>query len=287
MVSFKSDNGVNIMRVAETRATQKVLIDDMSQTTGWVASGTASTPIVDSTYFYQSPASLRFNATGSGTATLTKTLTNPLSISSYEDVGVVFLAFELPTSTNLTSIELRLGSSATNYNSVTATHGFLGAWQSDTFFLVAFDLSQSSQVGTPNFSAINYVQINIAHTATITNTRVGYLFISLPTPYEILFQSAAIFSHNGTLSNTITDDNDTIILNDAAYTIYEHEAAFTVALQSTGRLGAGVMDGISQVLHGIKGPGGAIVQMGLYDQYRADNPSEELRMVGNYYNDSN
>jgi hypothetical protein len=279
MVTFESNNVSPIMRIAQNKAKQCAMIDQMSATTGWVATGSASTPVVDNSVFYEEPGSLRFTLTGSSTGILTKTLSNSLSLSTYEDVGVVFLALRIPVGTNLSSIVLKIGSSASNYNSVTATQAFLGAFASDEWQLVSFDLSTASQVGTPNFSAINYIQISVAHTATITNARVGNLFMSLPSPHDIYFQSAAIFNVNGTLSNTITDDNDIVNLNDSAYTIYEHECALTVALQSGGKFGAGTVGMLDGILNGKAN------DIGLYARYRADNPSEELRSVGNYYND--
>lgn len=277
MITFESNNVTPIMRIAQNKATVRASIDQMSATTGWVASGSAGTPVVDNTVFYESPGSLRFTLTGSSTGILTKTLSNSLSLSTYKDVGVIFLALRVPSGTNLSSIEVRLGSSSTNYNNVTSTRGFLGAWTANEWLLVAFDLAGASQTGTPNFSAINYVQIRLAHTATMVNVRVGGIFMCLPSPHDILFQSAAIFNVGGVLSNTIVDDNDIVNLNDSAYTLFEHESALTVALQSGGKFGEGTVGMLDGILNGKPN------DIGLYARYRADNPSEELRSVGSYY----
>lgn len=279
MVTFESNNVTPIMRISQVKAKARAIIDQMNAITGWTASGSASTPVLDETVFYEDPASLRFTLTGSSTGILTKNLTNALSISSYEDVGVIFLALRVPSATALTSIEVRLGSDASNYNNVTETEGFLGAWTANEWLLVAFDLSGASQTGTPNFSAIDYIQIRFTHTSTMTNVRVGGVFICLPSPHDILFQSAAIFNVNGVLSNSITSDEDIINLNDAAYTLYEHESALTVAIQSGGKFGQGVVGMLDEILNGKSN------DIGLYARYRADNPSEELRSVGSYYNE--
>lgn len=277
-VTFEWDKGVPIIRIAQNKAQERVILDNMTDDDGWVASGTASNLIVDETVFYDAPASLRFALTGSGTGLLTKTLNNTLDISEYEDVGVAFLVMRIPdgaTATNLTSVSIKIGSSDSNYDSVSDTEGFLGAWRAGEFLFVALGLSASTPTGTPDWSSIDYIQVGFAHTGTFTNMRVAGLFISLPSPHELIFQTTAIFLNDGTVSKDITDDNDEIILGDAAYNLYEHECAIGVIEQSGGSRGTGIGKTYNDKLHNR--------DYGLYPKYRADNPSEELRSTGSYY----
>jgi hypothetical protein len=279
--TFQYQNGQPIIRIVAPFPTQQVIINPMTSTTGWTAAGTASNLMQDSTNYYQTPASLRFNIT-TGLGTLTNTLQSPLSMSSYEDVGVVFLAIQIPTgatATNLTNIELKLGSDGSNYDALTVTSGFLGSWVSGEWLLVAFDFSGATSTGTPNWASIQYVQVSLTVAGAFTNFRVGGLFMSLPTPAQILYQSAAIFLASGTTAPTvqITNTTDEIILTDPAYNIYLFESANAV-LQNTG---AGASDAttikINQILHGFG------EQLGLYQIYRGDNPSQEIRTVGSWY----
>lgn len=289
--TFQYQNGIPTIRIVAPFPTQQVVIDLMTSIgtspNAWVASGTASGLVQDITSFYQSPASLRFNL-ATGTGLMTKALQSPLSMSSYQGVGVAFLAIEIPTgatSTDLTSISLKLGSDSSNYNIVSATTGFLGAWTSGQWLLVAFDFSTASTVGTPNWSAIAYAQISLVAGNNFVNFRLGDLFISLPSQAQILYQSAAIFLPTGSTSpaTTISSDNDTIILTDPAYNLYQYECALSV-LQNTG---AGASDDssnkINSILHGVRARNGVVVQLGLYDLYRGDNPSQQLRSTGSYY----
>jgi len=282
MATFEYSNGVPIIRIESTQTIPKVELDTMSSTTGWTAGGSASGLTQDTAVYYQQPASLRFTLTGSSTGTLTKTLSSSLSISSYEDVGVAFLAIRIPdgaTASNLTSIALRLGSSDSAYDEVSDTDGFLGAWVAGEWLLVAFDFASSTSTGTPDWSAIDYIQVRLAHTGTFTNFRVGGLWISQPSPSQIVFQSAAIFIPSGstTALTTITANTDTIILNDPAYTIYEYEGAVAVLLQTGASESSPILQSFKNKLYG-EGS-----DSGLYVHYRGDNPSEELRTVGNYY----
>lgn len=288
MSTFQYNNGTPIIRVVAPFPKQQNIIDPMNATTGWVASGTASGLTQDSTVFYGAPASLRFTVTGLGTGILTKTLTSSLNLSQYQNVGVAFLAIRIPdgaTATDLATVSLKLGSSSTNYNLVTQTSGFIGSWVSGDWLLVAFDYSGGSTVGTPNWSAINYVQVLMGTLSTMVNFRVGGLFISLPAPAQILYQSAAIFLASGTTTTTttITADTDSIILNDAAYTIYEYEGAIAVCSQTGGTAGSAMIQTFQNILHGVRARNGAVIEPGLYDLYAGDNPSQELRTVGSYY----
>ncbi len=284
--TFQYENGVPIIRIKAPFPVQQVNIDRQNEigTTpnAWVAGGTASSLAVDYTNYYQAPASLRFNLT-TGAGTLTKTLQSSLSMSNYEDVGVAFLAIQIPngaTATDLTSIDLKLGSNSTNYDLVNSTQGFLGAWVSGQWLLVAFDLSASTSTGTPNWSAIQYVQATLNVSGAFTNFHVGGLFMSLPSPAQILYQSSAIFLATGTTDTTtaITANTDTIILTDPAYNIYLFESALAV-LQNTG---AGVSDATSIKMNQIL-DGNGRTDIGLYARYRGDNPSQEIRTSGSWY----
>jgi len=277
MVAFEYIQGAGIMRVSTPNAFPRAILDPMSATTGWVAAGSASAVVLDQTVYYEAPASLRSTLTGASTGTYTKTISTQ-NLSTYEDVGVVFLAIYTPSATNLTSITLRLGSSASAYDSVTATTGFIGSWIANDWTLVAFDFAGSASTGTPNWSAINHAQIRVTTAGTITNFRLGGMFIALPAPHEVLFDSAALFlTSGGSPSSTITADADLILVGDAAYTIYEYEAAKAVAMQMSGGVYTNQIKGFDEVLLGEGN------ELGLYARYRADNPSESLRQVGTYY----
>lgn len=275
-VAFEYKDGVGIMRVSSPYPMQRAIIDTMTETAGWTAAGSASGLAQDSVVYYSAPASLRFTLTGSSTGTLTKAVQQQ-NLSVYQGVGVVFLAVYAPDVTNLTSISIKLGSSAAAYTEVTETEGFLGAWIANDWLLVAFDLAGATDTGTPDYTAIDYFQVSIAHTGTITNFRVGGVWVSYPSPHEVLYQSNAIFKASGQApSTTITDDNDEIILNDAAYVIFEHESAIAIANQDTSTDSAQ----IQKFRTTVDDP-----KEGLYNHYRGNNPSQQLRQIGNWYSD--
>lgn len=272
-LTFENNKGTGIVRVASPKPATRAILDSMSEDTDWVAAGSASGLAEDETVYYDSPSSLRFNLAGASTGTLTKTITAQ-DLDKYEDNAVGFLAIRTPSASNLTSIAVRVGSDSSNYDQVSTTEGFLGAWTANEWLLVAFDFSGATSTGTPDWDAIDYIQVRVTHAATMTNFRVGGFWLSLPSPHEIHYQTAAIFLRSGALAKTITDDNDEIILNDAAYLLYEYECAVIIAEQSSG----GNLDGVAL---GYKNK----LKNELYPQYYANNPSGQVRVIGNWADD--
>lgn len=285
-ISFEFRKGTGIMRIVSARSKPKIELDSMTDDTGWTLGGSASGLAEDTTVLWQDPASLRFTLTGASTGTLTKTISQ-VDLTDYVGVGVVFLAFRTPSASNLTSFSIKIGSTsglATNYYQVSSvTTGFLGAWTAGEWLLVALDLANATIVGTPVATAIKYVQLSIAHAATLTNFYVGGLWIALPNPNTLIYSSAAFFlASGGSPSQTIQNNNDTVILNDAILAIYEVECAITVAKQQGGTLASGVLGGLKEILYGVSNDPNVL---GLYQIYRAENPSQKLAVTNNWYDD--
>lgn len=284
-LTFETENGTNLMRLKSRFATLRIVIDPMAETDDWVVGGIASLLTQDVSFYYTSPASLRLKLTGAGVGYIEKTLDQNIDLTSYLNVGVGFLSLELPT-LNLSSVKIRLGSDNSNYYEITAIQGQLGAWTAGEFLDTPFDLSTATTVGTPDITKIDYVRLTFTTTGTIINLRCGYLWISLPSQHKVLFTTSGIFSANGgIISNYISSDDDIILLNDAAYNIYEHESAVSVGLQEGGTVANGTLSTINALLNGARARNGQVIQLGLYDKFRADNPSEDIRLVGNWYED--
>lgn len=279
-VDFEYEKGVGLMGIKSPVPLPKVVLSTQNEASDVTAGGSAGTPVTDTVNYWQEPASIRFNLTGASTGTITQVI-DSTDLSDMEGVGVAFLAIQTPSADDLTSIEVRIGSDstgATNYIAMTETEGFLGAWQADQWLLVAFELSAGTETGTVDYEAITYTQARITTGATINNFRIGGLWVSMPSINEILYQSSAIFRTSaGALSQSITSDGDTIVLNDAAYTLFEYESALTISLQQGGSLASALVQSIRALLYGSGD------DVGLYNRYRADNPSAVLRTLDSYY----
>lgn len=276
-VTFENNMGIPIMRVVENTSRVKAVLDSMNDTTGWTAT-TATSLAEDLAIYYQAPASLRFNLPALGSQGYIEKAISTFDMTDYEGVGVVFLAVYLPSATAITSIGVRIGSDSSNYFTVTATSGMLGAWKANEWTILALDLASATETGTVDIEHVDYARIFVNYDGTaLTNVRIGSFFISMPAPYELLYGTASIFKVSNTLSNTITDDNDELVLNDASYVLFEYECALTIAVQSGGTLASGLVQMYRTMLYD--------PNTGLYARYRANNPSQQIREVGNYYED--
>lgn len=282
MATFAYSNGTPIIRIVTSVTPPQLILDTMTSIDGWTAGGDVTDLVDDPSFFYQQPGAMRFNLDGSTTqGYLEKTIT-AVDLTAYQGAGVVFLAIELPTE-DFTSFVVRIGNDSSNYYEVSNTVGFI-VNMVEEFFLVAFDLSLASTVGSPDITEIDYVRVIFNYNGDAqTNVRVGDLFISLPSPNQILYSSAGFFLVDEVVSTSITTDADEIILNDAAYTIYEYECALAILQQTGGASGDSTMASINAALNGARARNGTIVQYGLYDLYRAENPSEILRSSGSWY----
>lgn len=279
--TFEYQNGTPIIRIVSNRSQQKVLLDSMNNATGWGFAGNISQPIVDTSTFYAAPASLRFNMT-SGSGSLSKMIAST-DLTQYNGVGVAFLAIDLPVGADITkfsSIKLTLASSGGSAY-VTSTAPFVGTWTTGSFVLVPFDFSTMGTSGTLNWSGVTQVTLDLVTTGNFVNLRVGNLWITMPTQMQILAQTAAIFKAVGGSSRTnIVDDADEVILNDAAYTIFTYEVAKTITQQMGATLSSDTIQTFDNILWGDNR------RTGLYQAYRGDNPSEEIRQVGSYYDNN-
>jgi len=279
MLDLEYDKGIGVIGISSNVPLPRVILSGMTNADDFTAGGSASGLVTDTVNYYEQPSSLRFNLSGSSTGTITGDISS-VDLSTYEGVGVVFLAIETPSVADLTSITARVGSSSGDYVAITETEGFLGAWTANNWLLVAFDLAGASETGTVDWTAIDYLQVRIAHTASINNFRLGGMWVSMPSLNEIIYQTAAIFKNLTTsvLSQSITSDNDLIILNDAAFSILELECAKTVALQMSGGAYTTQIQGFDDILTSAKDP-----MNGLYARYAANNPSTQLRQIDSYY----
>lgn len=278
--TFEYNNGTPIIRIQTPQTIPQIIIDSCNSDNGWVESGTISNLTTSQAIYYQNNAALRFKVSN-GIGNLTKTLQSVILAENYENVGVAFLALQIPQDvSNLTNITLRLGSDGSNYSYVTVTNPFIGDFENNLWQLVAFDFASSTVIGNPDWSNLQYVEVIFNVSGDINNVYIGDIFMSLPSPAQILFQTAAIFlpQNSTTPKNSITNNNDQIILNDAAYNIFLYEGALSILENTSGGMGDSFTARLLNKLNGM-GPN----DLGLYAMYRGDNPSQELRQTQNWY----
>lgn len=190
---------------------------DNAITEGWVGSGDANTLAEDNNIFTQGSGSLSFNITpSSGTATLTfATFPQTTFTDWFQQQAWVMLDIWF-TTTNFTSVQLKLQSSTGNYYNISVTNNADGtAWTANQWNTVAFKLSNAAIVGSPKNSAINYVQINFVEGLTFTaqtSMRVDNMTLVIPDYVDLIYYS----NYKCTNGNTGALQKDFINTNDVA-----------------------------------------------------------------------
>jgi len=139
MFTMNFDSSVKTLRINAPFLNPPVILNQIEAiaTNGtWATGGTASGLTVNNTNYVQGAGSLQFNTTV-GTGYIENSTMTPIDLSDYTNQSSLFVWVYVPTGANLTSVNLRFGSSSANYYSVTVT-----ANQQGTAFANGWNLCQ-------------------------------------------------------------------------------------------------------------------------------------------------
>ncbi len=240
----------------------------------WAAGGTASNLAVNNTNFVQGAGSLQFDVT-TGAGYLQNSTMTAVDLSTYLNQASFFAYVYIPTGSQLTSVELRIGSSATAYYSLTVTQNQQGVSFANGWNLCQFTWASMSTTGSPSSSAINYARITLNMTGgTNTACKVNGLDSILGSILEYEYYSKYLFrdSSTGAYQETVTDDSNLINLDTESFNLLFNLVAF-YSLQQQQGLDALFYDGNFF---------GQQYQQGL-ERYKAMYKSEVQKPQSSYY----
>lgn len=214
------------------------------------------------------------SASGTNTAGIEKAFTTSVDLSDNEDIGTGFLDIFIPNGlvTEMSSIRLRWGSSSGNYWEVTSSTCFNGQEFSRGKNVVAFPWSSASETGTPDSSAIDYVQILVSYgsgQADVSLIAIQDLRFANPTEYTHEYYSSRFTRSNaGTLQDEFSADDDYSLLED-----FEDDM---------------LIQGVVAEIHALKGnyndSARATTKYGvIYEQMTNNKPSEKQKPSQTYY----
>jgi hypothetical protein len=155
-------DGSSIIRQVDVYYASYKLLSDMEDVDNWVETGDGA--LSDNTGgFPDGTDTLRNTYTFSGgTSSVADSTTNHGDLSNWIgascNTGYVSLFAKFSDYTNVTSVELRIGSSSVDYRSVTVYSG-IDYTTNNKFFPLDFGLSGGSATGTPNGAAVDYVAL--------------------------------------------------------------------------------------------------------------------------------
>lgn len=272
------NTGVKSIRIEAPFLTAPVTLTDTSTTTGWTATSGADSITLDQTNNVAGGGALVFNLLASVSSGHVDISTlSAVDLSAYTNIGTGFLWVYMPTGSSITSIDVRWGSSSSNYYhySVTTTqqgNSFVNGWN-----LIALPWVSATKVGTPTETAYTYVRVTPSYNSTLqTGFKICNLTFALGYYFELQYYSKYLFRDSSTnaFQETITDstDNGKIInLDTESYNLLFNKTAFFIA----------------QSLQGADASYDADYWQTEYDKalkrYTAQNPSEAMNKREPYY----
>jgi len=228
--TVQNNNGVKTIRISKN-LTSGILISDVNgiATNGtWTVGNDATNLTEDNVYHITGSKSLRFDLDGGGTdGCLENSTLTPIDLSNDQELTAIFVNVYIPDSTAFTSLDLRFGSSVSNYwnRTVTTTQSTtspITGWN-----LFRFDWDGATETGTVDETAINYIRVTVNYDGTPQNGyRLDNIVSRKPFVFNWLYYSTSIFSTTGgVFQDTVTDDSNTVNLGIDSYNILLEKCA--------------------------------------------------------------
>lgn len=273
--SVEFDEGSKFIRY-KNNVGNSITVDDVEDT-DWTGAGGASNVEVDTILYSEASASLRFDIGATGGYVENTSLTS-VDLSDHENKSTLYRWVYFPDSTIISSVALRIGSSSSNYFTITGAIAFgsiKNGWN-----LYKFEWNGATETGTTVTTAMVYERLTIVSTALDTDIRIGRLESKLPVPSEFVYYSNALFrpASGATWLTTPTDDTDIVNLESEAENIFINECCVLIAddLQQ--------YDDMRKFMQklGIRDDG-TLTGEGLYGDYKRNKPSEAIKPQSTYY----
>lgn len=235
--NIRYNNMVRTLRAQKVRTGNSIRLDsfDGASANGlWTATVDASGLYTEPLNFVEGNGALGFNlsgATGVGGIVNTTASVTDLSSYLYEDTSTYFVWIPIGSSSRITNLELRRGTSAAAYRTRTVTSKADGTAFSDGWNMIRVDWILGSTVGSPTNTLNTYRVLNVTYNITGANVGIpinGFLVDnwtnSLGTLSEIEYYSECLFrSATGTWKYRPTDDTDLVNVGTASYQILQSE----------------------------------------------------------------
>ena len=212
---------------AETReaSDREVVLHECESATAdgtWAVSGNASNLQTDTDFFVHGESSLNFDMAAAWTAASAVVTGKAVSdISDFEIGGSVFAMIYIPDTVGLTSINLKIRSSSTQYfrQSRTVTNenlSFYNGWN-----LIRLDFAGATETGTVDMDNIDELEIGFVGDGTAaasTDWRIDYIVARRGSPHQVWYYTRFPWqSSAGTYLENSTASTDRIIADTEEY----------------------------------------------------------------------
>lgn len=203
--------------------------DTYDQNGTWVGTDDVTNVATDNQSYRHGSGSVIFDLLGgSTTATLTNSSMDVVNLSSFEDKGRGFFDIFIPT-TAPSSIEIRWGSSSSDYWSRSMTTQQNGLSMKLGWNTFGFDWRNATETGSPDATAVNYVSIimTFGTAAVQTNFRLDYIRFGIGVGVQQKYYSTYLVRDGAdphTPMQTFVDTEDYTILRESEVQLLIEEA---------------------------------------------------------------
>ncbi len=219
----------------------------LNQNGTWSVGGNATNLTVNPVNFLAGGGALMFDLSADVPGSIGYLETSDMqavNLSDFVNFATWFLYTFLPSASVFSSIELRFGSSPTDYYVVSTTQT-----QANTIFETGWNLlsylwSNAVQTGSVNASSITYLRVTWTYNGTPqTGVMVNDIASRLGQIMEYEYYSKYMFRDaiTGAFQETVTDDSNGINLDTDSYNILFNQVSYLTAQQLQG-LDAGFFD---------------------------------------------
>lgn len=243
--NIKFNSSIKTIEINSASAPPAIIINTASGTTlngTWTTGDNANSLTDNNINWVANGGSLQFNLANTGVPASTGYLENStmsaLDLTNNLNQAWNFVWSWLPVGTAFSAIELRFGSSPTDYyvKSATVTQAntaFQNGWNQ-----TAYEWSQMSVVGSPVITAINYVRITYTYDGTLqTAVLLNNITTNMGQILNYLYYSKYAFRDaiTGAYQETVTDISNLINLDTESYNLLFYQVAYLASQQQQGK----------------------------------------------------
>lgn len=158
LVSISNDDQVRTLLLATKAEDSGFTIDSLDSVGDWVGFGDGENLVADTDDYIKGSASINWdiNASGGTTAGIYNGSIDTFDITDYAGTGSIFTWAYLSSATNVTNFIIRVGSSSSDYYSMTATTKNDGTALETGWNLIRFDFSGKSETGSVDEDGCDY-----------------------------------------------------------------------------------------------------------------------------------
>ena len=231
--TIQFNNAVKTIRIDDKSLPQGVMLDTCNSVTGWSASNTASNLHLNTQNYAIGTGSLFFDM-NVGTGAISITESSQLDLSAQYQQSTFFYYLYLPSS--VTSTELRFGSDASNYYSITNTLAYDGTALQIGWNLIGGAWLSATTVGSPDYTKIDYIYVGVSSATALVGIGVDDITSDMGLVRTLSYYSKYLFrdASTGAFQETVTDNSNLINLDTESYNIYLNLLAFYTTQQVQG-----------------------------------------------------